>query len=227
MPEAAVYNLRVCRDWGMIILDMPTAPESDGGSSNLFRGGLRRLPGHAVRPEDLPISASLMEELNHWSRAMDNAKKVDRKKLDDEGLTLARQLSNELGYETTVTFSRQVGILELNSLAERHIAEGQYGQAKVFYKRSLVMAQVLGPDHVYVASALKNLAELYMTLGWYARAEPLLKRSLEINEKALGPDHGAVATSLEDLKALYRATDRREEAEKLKLSEVHIRANKR
>ncbi|MDW8469031.1 MAG: tetratricopeptide repeat-containing protein [Burkholderiales bacterium] len=42
-------------------------------------------------------------------------------------------------------------------------------------------------------------------MGEYARALPLLQRSLAIREKALGPEHPAVAQSLNDLAGLYRA----------------------
>ena len=37
--------------------------------------------------------------------------------------------------------------------------------------------------------SLNNLAVLYQSQGRYADAEPLLRRSLAICEKALGPDH--------------------------------------
>jgi hypothetical protein len=61
----------------------------------------------------------------------------------------------------------------------------------------------------------------------YAKAEPLLKRSLAIYEKALGPDHPDVARSLENLAALYRATKRVTEAEQLEVRAKRIRAIKR
>jgi TPR repeat protein len=40
-----------------------------------------------------------------------------------------------------------------------------------------------------VAQNLNNLAALYQAQGHYAQAEPLLKRSLAIRQKALGTDH--------------------------------------
>ena len=43
------------------------------------------------------------------------------------------------------------------------------------------------------------LANLYLTLGDYARAEPLHRRSLEIFEKARGPDHPDTAFALNNL----------------------------
>jgi hypothetical protein len=47
------------------------------------------------------------------------------------------------------------------------------------------------------------LAALYENQGRYADAEPLLKRSLAIREKARGPDHADVAQSLNNLASLY------------------------
>jgi len=53
-----------------------------------------------------------------------------------------------------------------------------------------------------VATGLNNLALLLESEGDYAGAEPLLRRSLAIDEKALGPDHPGLAIDLENLAAL-------------------------
>jgi CHAT domain-containing protein len=52
-------------------------------------------------------------------------------------------------------------------------------------------------------------------MGNYSAAEPLLKRSLAIREKALGPEHPDVATSLNNLAELYRGTGNYTAAEPL------------
>jgi len=52
------------------------------------------------------------------------------------------------------------------------------------------------------------MAEMYQVQGRYAEAEPLLKRSLAITEKALGPDHRDVGTSLNRLAYLYQLQGR-------------------
>ncbi len=54
----------------------------------------------------------------------------------------------------------------------------------------------MGTEHPHVATSLNNLTELYRAQGRHADAEPLLKRSLAIDEKALGPEHPNVATGL-------------------------------
>ncbi|HNB74378.1 MAG TPA: CHAT domain-containing protein, partial [Acidobacteriota bacterium] len=48
-------------------------------------------------------------------------------------------------------------------------------------------------------------AQFYEAKGNFATAEPLLKQSLEIREKAFGPNHPAVAETLFRLAALYQA----------------------
>ena len=75
--------------------------------------------------------------------------------------------------------------------------------------------RTLGPDHPNLATALNNLAALYIAQGNYADAEQLLKRSLAIQEKALGPDHPNVAQTLNFLAELYRTQGRYADAEPL------------
>jgi hypothetical protein len=61
-----------------------------------------------------------------------------------------------------------------------------------------------GEEHPRYATALTTLAGLYYASGKYGEAEPLLKRSLAIAEKALGRDHPDVASArrtLEELQA--------------------------
>ena len=70
-----------------------------------------------------------------------------------------------------------------------------------------------GADHSNVALGLNNLANLYHTQGRYAEAEPLLKRSLVIYEKALGSDHPQIALFLNNLAMVYEAQGRYAEAE--------------
>jgi tetratricopeptide (TPR) repeat protein len=55
--------------------------------------------------------------------------------------------------------------------------------------RTRPVRKALGPDHPSMAAALNNLAGLLEAKGDYARAEPLYRRALAINEKTLRPDH--------------------------------------
>ncbi len=53
------------------------------------------------------------------------------------------------------------------------------------------------------SSYLNSVAGVYFKQGRYAEAEPLVKRSLAIREKALGPEHPDVAQSLNNLAVVY------------------------
>jgi CHAT domain-containing protein len=66
-----------------------------------------------------------------------------------------------------------------------------------------------------VATSLNNLATIYAKQGRYAEAEPPLRRSLGIREKALGPDHPDVATSLINLAEIFKIRGRYANAEPL------------
>src|SRR5579875_1410816 len=64
---------------------------------------------------------------------------------------------------------------------------GKYDRALVLARKALQVAeQSAGPNHPDVAASLNNLALVYEAQGDYAKAEPLFKRALAINEKALG-----------------------------------------
>ena len=66
-----------------------------------------------------------------------------------------------------------------------------------------------------MGSILSTFAQLYVGQDQYVAAEPLLKRSLAISEKALGPDHLGVAVALNNLTSVFQSQDRYAEAEPL------------
>src|SRR5882724_9987966 len=71
-------------------------------------------------------------------------------------------------------------------LAEVYRTEGKYGQAQARYEEALkIYTQQYGEDSLQVAEVLNKHAELYKTLNDYAKAEPLLQRSLEIRQRKL------------------------------------------
>ena len=67
------------------------------------------------------------------------------------------------------------------------------------------------PSNDYTAS-LNSRAELYMSLGRYAEAEPLLTEALEMSKQLLGSKDPDVATSLNNLALLYKSQGRYAEA---------------
>jgi hypothetical protein len=66
-----------------------------------------------------------------------------------------------------------------------------------------------------VAIRLNNLASLLQAANRLAEAEPLMRRSLAIDEKSYGPEHPNVAIRLNNLALLLKATSRLAEAEPL------------
>ena len=92
---------------------------------------------------------------------------------------------------------------------------GDYRAATERFEAALREAESFGRSDPRLAKTLSDLALLYDAQGRFAEAEPLLRRSLEILEKALGPNHLEVGAKLNSLALLYRAQVRYAEAEPL------------
>ena len=120
--------------------------------------------------------------------------------------------------------------------AQLFTAQGKHDEAVPHIKHAIkISTKAFGADHPNVAVVLSNLATLFrgrvlvqqcvcraveilMSVlltcvcippadqGKYDEAEPLFKRSLEINEKVYGPDHPDVARGLNNLGALLAGT---------------------
>ncbi|HLA26546.1 MAG TPA: tetratricopeptide repeat protein [Syntrophales bacterium] len=104
----------------------------------------------------------------------------------------------------------------LNQQAFELKKQGSYPEAiKIAEKALAIYEKALGPDHLYTAIVLHNMATLYISLGAYDKAEPLYQRSLAIREKALGPDHPDTASSLNNLATFYLNLGAYEKAEPL------------
>jgi len=76
-----------------------------------------------------------------------------------------------------------------------------------------------------VAITLNNLGMQYLSLGDYAAAEPVLKRSLAIQKAVSGSEHPAVGTSLNNLAMLHVLQGNHEQAQAL-LEESMVIAEK-
>ena len=58
-------------------------------------------------------------------------------------------------------------------------ARGKYSEAESFYKQAIaIYKKASDEERPEFAACLNNLAELYRVQGEYAKAEPLLRRSL-------------------------------------------------
>lgn len=108
---------------------------------------------------------------------------------------------------------------ELLSLLEQFGVLGRQGAyAEQIEIGKSILAQVeqrFGPEDGRVAKAMKNLAGVYLSLDRLTEAEPLLRRSLAINERVHGPKHSDVGVSLNDLAGLYLKQGRSVEAKTL------------
>ena len=62
---------------------------------------------------------------------------------------------------------------------------------------------------------MNQLGLLFLNKALHARAEPLMRRAIDIFKASLGNDHSFVATALNNLAALLQATNRQGEAEPL------------
>ncbi len=93
--------------------------------------------------------------------------------------------------------------------------QADYAEAEKLLLAALKEAEKFGNQDPRLPTSLNNLAELYLTQGKYAQAEPLYQRALAIREKALGPEHPDVATSLNNRALLYDEQGKYAQAEPL------------
>ena len=119
----------------------------------------------------------------------------------------------------SVCFPQSSTKAEVDALYQKWRAmhkQGRYVEA-LNYSKELVPAgeKAFGKDHPNVAIFLDNLAQEYVNLGDYTKAEPICKRSLAIREKVLGPEHPAVSSSLNNLAILYEILGNYAKAESL------------
>jgi tetratricopeptide (TPR) repeat protein len=101
---------------------------------------------------------------------------------------------------------------------------GKLEEASEKGEEALALAvKIFGADHKAIGAFSNDLANLYSTMGQYAKAEPLFQRGLRIREARLGPEHPDVAQSLNDLAALYLAMGQYAKAEPLFQRGLRIR----
>lgn len=105
---------------------------------------------------------------------------------------------------------------------KRQIAQlqsaGKYPQAIKLAQRLLALGEKKGPQSLETADALETLAGVYEAQKNIAEAEPLLKRALDIREKA--PGQPGVAATRERLAAAYDTLGRSADAQALRTNEA-------
>jgi tetratricopeptide (TPR) repeat protein len=91
--------------------------------------------------------------------------------------------------------------------------QAQYSEALHLLESALsIREQVLGEEHLDVATSLSHLVMLHHDQSHYDEAQRLSERALSIREKVLGPLNSEVASSLDNLGMLYKAVGHYSEA---------------
>ena len=98
---------------------------------------------------------------------------------------------DEPGENVTKNFSRKILILS---------RQGEYPQAIRLAEQEVAKREkTYGLEDPYVAKAIQTLGTLHLQVGDYAKAEPLLQRTLDIRKNALGEEHLDFAETLNSM----------------------------
>jgi hypothetical protein len=83
-----------------------------------------------------------------------------------------------------------MAVTSLHNLGRSLQGQSKLDEAETLLNLALTLReQVLGSDHPDVAESLRWVAELRLTRGDRASAEPMLRRALGIIERSLGREH--------------------------------------
>ncbi len=76
------------------------------------------------------------------------------------------------------------------------VAKRDFNEAESYYNRAITLINSsYGPEHLYTANVLGNVARLYTLQGRYDEAEELIDRTVATQEKIYGPDNHLIAPS--------------------------------
>jgi tetratricopeptide (TPR) repeat protein len=100
----------------------------------------------------------------------------------------------------------------LNVLAEGRIVRGELADAERLLRRADRIAAMSGAEPVLRAAVACRRGLLWMQMGRYHEAEPVLERSVELAEESVGPDHPALLQIYSALARCYRLRNRPRDA---------------
>ena len=90
---------------------------------------------------------------------------------------------------------------------------GELKQAKDYHQKAMEMyTNVLGPNHIDVATSYNKLGLVYEALGELEQTKDYHERAMEIWINVLGPNHIKVAASYNNLGSVYNAMGELEQA---------------
>ncbi len=88
-------------------------------------------------------------------------------------------------------------VMSLHRLATLLSSKGERERAESLLVEALAMARVIGPeDSLDVALVQEKLADHYITVSAFGKAEPLLREIAQMVERHLGPEHPDLASAL-------------------------------
>ena len=103
----------------------------------------------------------------------------------------------------------------LNNLALLMMDKAQYHSSEELYRRAVtIVSDLLGPDHVEVATSLNGLAVVLKKQGKLHDAETLYRGALDIQQKSLPENHPDLAVSYNNLATLYQSQGHFDDSEK-------------
>lgn len=105
--------------------------------------------------------------------------------------------------ENSVGQDNQLSAIILNNLGILYFDMARYDKSEIAFQRSLLITEKLTPNDPEIATTLQNLGRVYCKVGALEKAEPLVRRAIDISEKEYGPDHLQVASNIGNLAAIY------------------------
>ena len=115
---------------------------------------------------------------------------------------------------------------EMTDRALKVYEAGDLKSAESLLTRALAEAEKMGKENPKLFKSLDNLALIYFKEGSLVKAEPLLERSLVLQEAKYGPDNLKIAEALHNLGILYLSEDKLDDAEKSFKRLLDIRESK-
>ena len=150
-------------------------------------------------PEPSPRAHELAEQISDDAEPYALAlKAIAEKRYDDARRYLAEAQDQKEADLAKIYSSR----------GETEIYTGNFIDAAAWYEKAINLA----PDD---RSIWESASLVYYHNAQYDQAEPLIRRSLSIDESSFGPDHPNVAIRLNNLATLLQATNRLDEAKPL------------
>jgi tetratricopeptide (TPR) repeat protein/CHAT domain-containing protein len=153
--------------------------------------------------------------------------KPEKDLTDGEKRQLLRNFVNDLNGAKTPADDQKPELAEARELSQKANKLRGEGKLKDAVEPARRAAEIyrtsLGERHPAYATSVTDLSELYMSLGDYAKAEPLCRQALKIRKATIGEKHPDYSTSLQNLANVYSQMGDAAKAEPLFIQALSIR----